>query len=301
MKRSLWLLTVFAMILAIFVTPTVLGTEEVFDNNLAPIAENLEFKTYKNVAITGTVSAMDPDGGNILYYISESVKKGTLEFDLTGNFVYTPNDGAKGKDSFTYYAVDNGGAVSNKAKVTIKIEKQKTDVWYSDLEDRTYHYSALVLAENGIYVGESLGNKYFFNPDEPVTKGRFLAMCMQLCGAEAINGVAKTGYSDDDTIPMWVKPYAAAALMTGVLDASQKELKSEEPITTGAAAVILDGAMNITDVYMDNNDNTAQAFANLSACKIVTKDAVSLANDKLTMGQAAEMLAGAFEILENRR
>ena len=298
MKRSILLITVFSLILAFFVVPTAFGTGESYSDNCAPIAENMEFKTYQNVAIEGAVTAVDPEGEDVIFLISDAPKKGDLEFSETGDFIYTPKDGAKGKDKFTYYAVDTGDRKSNIATVTVVIEKQKTAVWYSDLENNKYHYPALALAERGIYVGESLGDEYFFSPDEPVTKGRFLAMCMNLCGTETIGGVIKTGYTDDDSIPMWTKPYAAAALMTGVLDASQKELKSEDTITYGEAMIILDSAMNITDVYCDSAEDAAQAFANLSACRIVKDDAD--ADSDLTMGQASEMLVAACEVLERR-
>lgn len=298
-SRKLLVLAI-TMIFAFSIAPTVLGTVEEFEDNCAPIAENLKFTTYKNVAITGNVSAVDPDGDTVTFYISEAPKQGELEFQQTGSFEYTPKEGIKGKDSFIYYAIDEGGAVSNQAMVTISIKKQNTEVWYSDLEGEACHYPALVLAEQEIYVGEALGDKYFFDADAPVTKGKFLAMCMKLCGAETIDGVVKTGYIDDSDIPMWIKPYAAAALMTGVLDASQKELNSETAITHGEAMVILDSAMNITDVYCDQEDGVQQAFANLAACRIVGDDVVENADTELTMEKAAEMLAGACEILERR-
>ena len=300
MNNRKWLVLTFAILFAISIAPSVYGTGDSSEDNCAPIAENMEFKTYKNVAITGNVSATDPDGDSVVFYISEAPKQGELELGENGSFKYTPNEGIKGKDCFYYYAVDAKGAVSNKATVTIVIQKQDTDVWYSDLVGEACHYPALVLAEQEIYVGECLGDEYFFEGDAPVTKGRFLAMCMKLCGTETIDGVVKTGYVDDNSIPTWVKPYAAAALMTGVLDVSQRELKADTPITCGEAMVILDSTMNITDVYCDDADGIMQAFANLSACRITADDAITTVDAELTMAQAAEMLAGAYEILERR-
>lgn len=300
MNNRKWFILTFAIIFAFSVAPTVSGTGDSYNDNCAPIAENLEFKTYKNVAITGNVSATDPDGESVTFYVNEAPKQGELEFDKNGSFKYMPYEGMKGKDSFTYYAVDENGDISNMATVKIVIKKQDTDVWYSDLEGEASHYPALVLAEQEVYVGEALGDKYFFDADAEVTKGKFLAMCMKLCGAETIDGVVQTGYADDSDIPMWIKPYAAAALMTGVLDASQRELNADSAITYGEAMVMLDGAMNITDVYCDHDDGIQQAFANLSACNITADDAITNADAKLTMAQAAEMLAGAYEILERR-
>ncbi len=121
-------------------------------------------------------------------------------------------------------------------------------------------------------------------------------MCMNLCGTDMIKGVTKTGYMDDEATPMWVKPYAAAALMTGVLDAGEHELNSEATITCGEAMELLNSAMNITDVYCEDGAN--QAAANLEACRIVSEGIDSSA--ELTMGEAAEMLAGAVRVLDER-
>ncbi|MBE6948615.1 MAG: hypothetical protein E7456_02090 [Ruminococcaceae bacterium] len=291
---------ILAIIIAFSAVPMAYGTGDSADYNYAPIAENIEVKTYKNVAVTGNVSATDPDGESVTFYISEAPKKGELTFSQDGSFQYTPYEEIKGKDCFYYYAVDEKGGVSNEATVKIIIEKQKTEVWYSDLLEDEGHYAALVLAENGVYTGECIGNEYFFGGETAVTKGRFLAMCMKLCGAEAVEGVVETGFSDDGDIPMWVKPYAAAALMTGVIDASQTELNAHTAITKGEAMVILDGVMNITDVICHEEDGVMQAFANLSACNIVGEDAASGVDTELTMAEAAEMLAGAYEILEKR-
>lgn len=298
MKKQIWLIMAFMVLVSVVAAPVVFGTDYT-PENCPPIAENMKIKTFEGVAVSGTVSATEPDGEAVTFYISEATKKGSLEFAPSGEFTYTPYEGTKGKDCFYFYAVDEAGGVSNTATVKIVVEKQKTAVRYSDLEGDSCRYSALLLAEKGIYVGESLGNDYFFDSDMPVTRGRFLAMCMKLCGAEVMDGVAKTGYDDDGDIPMWTKPYVAAALMTGVLDASRKQFNSESAITYGEAAVLLNSAMNITDVHCDG-DSVCQAFDNLSACRIIDREKSADADKVLTMGEAAKLLSGAYELLENR-
>lgn len=291
---------ILAMVFAFSIAPTVFGTENSYYSFSAPIAANLEFKTYKNVAISGNVSAIDLNGEAVAFYISDAPKKGELRLMQDGSFEYTPTAGKKGKDSFSYYAVNESGNVSNKATVTVNIKQQETDVWYTDLDGDPSHYAALVLAEQDVYTGEVLGDEYFFDAGAEVTRGRFLAMCMKLCGTDTIDGVVKTGFDDDNEIPMWIKPYAAAALMTGVLDVSQTELNSEAAVTYGEAMMILDNAMNITDVYCEADDGMMQSFANLSACNIVADNAADNAEKELTMADAATLLANASEILERR-
>jgi hypothetical protein len=73
--------------------------------------------------------------------------------------------------------------------VTVSIQKQKTDVMYSDMQDDPNHYAALVLAERGVFTGRQIAGCYFFCPDETVTRSEFLAMCMGITGDPLLTGV----------------------------------------------------------------------------------------------------------------
>ena len=59
-----------------------------------------------------------------------------------------------------------------------------------------------MLAENGIFTGEKLGDKYFFKPDTAVTPGEFLAMCPRPDDIEPLSGIIRTEFYDDDAIPI---------------------------------------------------------------------------------------------------
>ena len=50
-----------------------------------------------------------------------------------------------------------------------------------------------MLAENGIFTGEKLGDKYFFKPDTAVTLGEFLAMCPRPDDIEPLSGITALG------------------------------------------------------------------------------------------------------------
>ncbi|MFQ7454232.1 MAG: Ig-like domain-containing protein [Flavonifractor plautii] len=60
--------------------------------NGAPVAENLEFTTYKNVAVTAQFSAVDPEGDLLTYHILNKPARGavTMPEDGSSEFVYTP-------------------------------------------------------------------------------------------------------------------------------------------------------------------------------------------------------------------
>ncbi len=64
-------------------------------------------------------------------------------------FVYTPNTGKTGKDSFTFCVEDENGNVSAPATVKVEILKSKTGIRYADMEDNAAHAASVRLAEEG--------------------------------------------------------------------------------------------------------------------------------------------------------
>jgi len=86
------------------------------------MAEALELTAYRNTALTGMLVAVDPEGDLLEYQIVRSPKKGELELDSpTGLFTYTPFDAKRGRDRFTYVAIDALGNISDETTVTIRI------------------------------------------------------------------------------------------------------------------------------------------------------------------------------------
>ena len=62
----------------------------------APVAQNLELTTYRNVSVGGRLSAVDPDGGTLTYQITTEPTKGEIELTDDGRFVYTPDTNRRG-------------------------------------------------------------------------------------------------------------------------------------------------------------------------------------------------------------
>ena len=125
------------------------GLHLLAQENAAPVAENLELNTYKNVAVTGQLTAVDPEGDLLTFHLLDKPGRGsvTLSEDGSGGFVYTPYENKTGKDSFTYVAVDAVGNTSDPAKVKVRIEKADTKVTYSDMSGHPAHKAAIRLAE----------------------------------------------------------------------------------------------------------------------------------------------------------
>jgi ELWxxDGT repeat protein len=92
------------------------------DLNFAPIAVGTTVSTGFGTPVLGTLSATDADGDALTYSIVTNGGKGsaTITNAATGAFMYTPNVGATGVDSFTFKAND-GKVDSIVVTVTITI------------------------------------------------------------------------------------------------------------------------------------------------------------------------------------
>ncbi len=280
--------------------------------NSPPIAENLTLKTYKGVAITSRFAAVDPEGDLVTFQVVDSPARGqvTLDENDPAAFWYTPYEGKKGKDSFTYVAIDAKGNTSEPATVKISIQKQKTTVSYSDLDGSPAHYAALRLAEAGVYTGRKVGNLYCFDPNAAFTREEFLTMAMTAADVSPISDVSLTGFYDDEEISSWAKGYVSAALIQGAVQGSPNEVgqvvfNAGDTVTCAQAAVIIDRLLATGDVASSAafSVETAPAWAYQS---VVNMEAVSVLptsanlSQQLTRAEAAEMLSAMLDVLEAR-
>lgn len=294
MKRMF--VSLLALIMALFMFA---GMYPAYAEGSAPVAENLELKTYKNVSVGGKLSAYDPDGGALSFEISTQPVKGKIELSEDGSFVYTPAENKKGRDYFGYRATDEQGNSSQEATVIIKIEKQKKAVFYPELHGTADEYAATALSEAGIFTGEQLCGVYSFDTDREVRRGEFLSMCMALSGEPIVSSVMSTKYNDDSSIPGWMKPYVATASIMGIEPMSAgSSFVPDEVITRQEAAVMLDSVLGLSPVSYISLDESmdgelAQACANLQACGIFDGAATA---DTLTRREAAHMLVNALDM-----
>ena len=284
--------------------------------NSAPIARDLELSTYKNVAAQGQFSAVDPEGDLLTFRLVDKPARGavTLPEDGSTTFTYTPYENKTGKDSFTYVAVDAVGNTSEPATVKVKIEKANTKVTYADMDGVSAYRSALRLAEEGVLIGECVGGTYFFQPDLTVSREEFVALAMHTMDLEALEGITRTGFADDDTIPTWAKGYVSSALKSGyvqgVLSADGVVFDPERAITRAEAAVLLDRMLQVTDaavttLYTDYDAAPAwacQAAVNLETAGVLqtNADGALALSEPLTRADAADLLCGALDVLESR-
>lgn len=275
---------------------------EAFADGSAPVAQNLELSTYKNVTVSGKLSAFDSENDVVMYEITTPPVKGSVELSDDGSFIYTPNKDKKGRDYFGYKALDAEGNRSQEATVIIKIEKQKKQVAYADMDGLAGEYYAAALSEAGIFTGENICGRYCFYPERTVTRGEFVSMCIRASGEPIVGNVMSTGLSDDADIPDWMKSYVMASVMCGQ-EYENEVFDANEGIGRTEALLLLNNALGINDVsYLLPEEaissETSQACANLRAVGLICEG--ELKEETLKRIEAAELIVKALELVKNR-
>lgn len=274
-----------------------------------PVAENLEFETYRGVSVGGCLKAYDADGDELTFELVTEPIKGTVEIAADGYFVYTPTEGKRGRDYFSYRAVDPAGNTSQEATVIIRLIRQRTKTTYADMTGSGAEYAAISLTEQGLFTGETVGSSLIFEPDAELSRGEFLTLCMLAADCDLLQGVQSTGFQDDDAIADWLKPYVATALMRGYIRGESVETGAvflpEDSVSVRDACVMLNAVLGITDVvsvanyYGESEAPEAQAVANLTAAGVMLSRDYDL-DAALTRAQAAELLMNAVQLLSRR-
>lgn len=307
--RALLLALLLLVLAAMPAAAMALTTATADQTNSAPIAENLSLTTYKDIAITSRFAATDPEGDPVTFQIVGSPARGqvTVDENDTAAFWYTPYEGKKGKDSFTYVAIDDKGNMSEPATVKIVIEKQSSKITYSDMTGEASAFAATRLAEEGIYIGRQVGSLYCFDPGETFTREEFLALAMDVAGVEPLDGTTLTGFYDDDSISVWAKGYVSAALIGGTVQGSLNEqgqavFRGNAEISCAEAMVIIDRLLSMGDVdavpTMAVPAWAAQSAANMEAVAVISPTAQM--DGMLTRSDAAQMLSAMLDVMENR-
>lgn len=276
----------------------------------APAAVPLEFHAYRGVPYQGTLEASDPTGAGVTFAIVDQPKKGSVTLD-GAEFVYTPRDNAAGTDRFTYAATSSDGVASLPAAVTVTIEKVRSGITYADIGPSAAT-AAQCLAEEGIFVGKKIGEKWYFEPDRTVSRGEFLAMALETAGTQ-VTEVTMTGFADDGAIPAWARSYAAAGVAAGVVQgkptADGAVFSCDDAISYSEAATVLDRVLAPGDVELEVRYAeretlpcwAAQAVGNMEALNVLGTG--SFGSDGLerdvTRADAAQMLAAAQKLLRS--
>ncbi len=279
--------------------------------NTPPVAENMELETYRGVSVGGQLRAYDADGDTITFQLETEPMKGTVELSADGHFIYTPEESRRGRDYFGFRAVDSEGNASQEGTVIIRLLRQKAAVTYADMDGHSAEYAAVLLTKAGVFTAEAVGGDHLFYPEEDVTRGEFLTMCMTAADCDILKGVRSTGFQDDEAIASWLKPYVSTALLRGYIRGSATEtgavFEPDEPVSLQDACEMLNSVLGVTDVvsaaaYVNADpaeSSWAQAAANLTACGVMP-DRWDDWEENLSRAQAAQMLQKAMNLLDAR-
>ena len=266
----------------------------------APIAEDFSLETYKNLPNQGQLKVSDPEGDAMTYNVVRQPKRGQVSLNTDGSFLYTPKKNKVGVDSFTYTAADPAGNVSREATVTVHILKPVDAKQYSDTAGNTCRFAAEWLRNTGLFAGESLGSQLCFRPDASVSRGDFVAMLVQVLEIPAGDPTLKSIPVDT---PIWLRPYLAAAirsgLTTGLPVAETGSFEANRPITGAEVAVMLQNALSLSvsvqtleavQTGADTAKEELPAWAATSLTAMGDNGIILAAEETLTRGQAAELL-----------
>lgn len=281
-------------------------------NASAPVAREIQAVTYRGIPYYAQLLAADGDGEDLAFRLRTKPKHGTVKIS-GADFVYTPEKGRTGSDSFTYVARDSKGHTSAPATVSVEIKKTRSGVAYSDTDGCHAAAAAQQLAEDGVFTGAKIGGRYFFEPQRPVLRSEFLAMTMEMAKMKP-EAVTMTGFCDDAAIPAWAKAYAETGLAGGVVKGTETKagvaFQGQRGVTFNEAAAILNRVLAVNNVdlqawYAERRavpSWAAQAVGNLESVNVMAAGSFGsrTLNRSMTRADAACMLAAAGMLLQSR-
>ncbi len=239
------------------------------NKNSTPTAKEFSFETLKNISYKGFLCASDADGDSMTFSVVNTARHGTLKIldNTNGHFMYTPKNDFAGRDIFSFRVKDEYGNVSAAVKVTIHVTEPETDAVFGDMLNHWAHNSAIEAVSDGVMTVVSSDGKMMFFPDEPVTRGDFLAITMIGAGLESkVVKTSETAFSDDSDIPINIKSYAQTALGLGIISGYPEEngmrFDSSKPITRAEAEIILSNITGGTSSVAVMSDTAASSAKN---------------------------------------
>ena len=254
-----------------------------------PVAEDSAIETYKNLPNEGLLKFSDPEGQTLRFTVTRQPRRGSLIIREDGSYLYTPEKNKVGTDSFAFTVTDPAGNVSREATVTVKILKPSDELQYTDTVGLSCRFSAEWMRNSGIFSGETVSGQLCFSPEETVTRGQFLAMLMETLELPVDRAVTETGFLDD--APLWLKPYLAAALRSGIVTGYPAEVGTEfhpdAPIIGRDAAVMVRNVLDFSVPTAVEEDGSIAVWVSESSD---TPLSLPEGEDTLTRADAAMLL-----------
>ncbi len=280
---------------------------------LAPTI-TLNMETYRNIPVSGTVSAYDPEGDEMTYEITRYAEHGrvVLTDTHTGAYTYTPDSTYVGRDSFSYVVRDQYGNYSTSATVSIQISVPPASVTYSDIEGNDHAAAVIQISALGFMNGTQIGSECYFKPEASISRLEFLVTAMQAAGITAadVADLAAPSVADCDDIPVSMQSFVTYALNRGYLStktlSGKQYFRPNDSISRAEAAVILSNiigyATEDTVTAFTDADTmpvwSTTAFTSLRALGIVSApDGNANAGTIMSRAMTAEWLVKALQLM----
>lgn len=272
--------------------------------NFPPAAEDLAAETFESVACFTSLKAPDPNGdADVTYRVTKYPRHGTLS--LRGETaVYTPKDGYTGTDTFTYIATDRYGASSPERTVSISVVKNKTGLYFADLEGSPVHNAAIRLCADEIMTYRAGENGYLFDPELPVSKIDCLVMMMCLCGqAEQVSASANSEAMDDGALSAGKRGFLQAGISLGAVHLEEGMFRPDDPVTAADAAYMATALLGVPALSAKQPFSDLEATPVWACAALVSADSSGLlsARDGLLDADATLTRADVAQLLENMR
>ena len=276
----------------------------------------LNTETYKNIPVSGVLSAYDPEGDVVRYEIVKYPENGVLVVNerTTGTYTYTPAENYTGDDSFKYVVRDEYGNYSSANEVKITVKASGVSLVYSDLAESELQSHAISMTEKGLMNGLQIGENYYFQPEREVTRAEFLITAMNAIGIKNVPAQSTTVFADDSDISSEMKGYIALAHSMGYISGKTVEGKTyfmpDEVINVSEAAVIVSNMIGyaqpkVTPVFADADKIPAwsgKAIESLHTLGILElPEMISGANEKMTRGAMAKMLNKTIFVISEHK
>lgn len=278
---------------------------------------SLNITTYCDTPSYGNLSAYDPEGDTMTYEIVKYAAHGRVKLNdkHTGAYVYIPDKGYTGSDSFVYVVRDEYGNYSTSAVVDLQINAIPSSAVYSDIEGSIYASAAIRMGSAGIMNGTQVGKECYFKPSDEISRVEFLVTAMSAAGitAEDASKYVNIDFADNSDIPVSMRGYVALAGKRGYITKNSADekvnFKPHESISRAEAAVILSniiGYANKTTVTAfadsDNIPSWAdKALTSLYALGILdVRDGTANPTAKINRGTTAVWLAATMQLMRGK-
>ena len=289
-------------------------------DNAAPTLEKttaaLGAATYSGMPTAGRLAAYDADGDELFFSLTSYPRHGSILLTdrAAGSYIYMPEDGFSGRDSFSYTVRDKwGNRADGETAVSVRVTLRGGRDGFDDLSGSVFESMALRVAEAGIMGGTEVGGKSCFYPEQTVSRSEFLVMAMTAAGIADLPTRDTTVFADDEEIPASAKPYIGAAYELGVCDGWIKDGEQcflpDETITVAEAAVITAGLLGIkadgdseAGLTVDSVPAWASAeFGAMKAAGFVGAGLDGTARSKLDRIGCAELLCAIMRYNESKK